>query len=51
MMRYGQDYIDLGEQAYNRQFETRRLAGVMEAARAMGYSLTAAPPQAHVPTG
>jgi transposase len=40
MMRYGQDYVDLGEQAYERKFETRRLAGLKEAARAMGYSLT-----------
>jgi transposase len=55
MMRYGQDYIDVGEQAYDRQFEARRLAGLKEAARSMGYSLTAAPaqaqPQAQVPAG
>jgi transposase len=39
MMRYGQDYVDIGEQAYERQFEARRLAGLKEAARSMGYSL------------
>jgi transposase len=51
MMRYGQDYIDVGEQAYDRRFEARRLAGLKEAARAMGYSLTAESAQAQAPTG
>jgi hypothetical protein len=43
MLRYGQDYVDAGEEAYDRQFEARRLAGLREAARAMGFSLTAQP--------
>ena len=51
MMRYGQDYIDVGEQAYERQFQARRLAGLKEAARAMGYSLTSESTQVHVPSG
>ena len=51
MMRYGQDYIDVGEKAYDRQFETRRLAGLKEAARALGYSLAAEPTQGQTPAG
>jgi transposase len=43
MLRYGQDYVDAGEEVYDRQFEARRLAGLREAARAMGFSLTAQP--------
>jgi len=40
MLRYGQDYIDVGETAYESQFQARRLAGLKEAARSMGYCLT-----------
>jgi transposase len=40
MLRYGQDYVDSGEQAYAHRFEIRRLAGLKEAARSLGYSLT-----------
>jgi transposase len=49
MMRYGQDYVDAGEKAYELQFEARRLAGLKETARAMGYSLTKEPLPATVP--
>ena len=38
MLRYGVDYIDVGEQAYELQFQNRRLAGLKEAARSMGYA-------------
>ena len=51
MMRYGQDYADVGEEAYERRFEARRLAGLKEAARSLGYSLTAQSPPAEPPTG
>jgi hypothetical protein len=34
MLRYGQDYVDIGEKAYEAQFEARRLASLKEAARA-----------------
>ena len=44
MLRYGQDYVDIGEQAYERKSEARRLAGLKEAARSLGYSLTREPP-------
>lgn len=51
MMRYGQDYIDIGEQTYDRQFEARRLAGLKEAARSMGYSLMPQPTTAEASAG
>jgi transposase len=50
MIRYGQDYVDTGEKAYDRQFEARRLAGLKEAARSLGYSLTTEPTPAAVAT-
>jgi len=40
MIRYGQDYVDVGERTYELQFETRRLAGIKDAAKSLGYSLT-----------
>ena len=39
MLRYGQDYADIGERAYEHQFEIRRLAAITEAARNLGYAL------------
>ena len=38
-IRYGQDYVDIGEKA----FEARRLASLKEAARDLGYTLTPEP--------
>jgi hypothetical protein len=43
MLRYGQDYVDDGEKAYELRFQTRRLAGLQEAAKSMGYSLIPVP--------
>jgi len=43
MLRYGQDYVDVGEKAYELQFQVRRLAGIKEAARALGYTLIKEP--------
>jgi transposase len=43
MLRYGQDYVDIGEQAYERQFTTRRLASLVEAAKSLGYTLLQQP--------
>jgi hypothetical protein len=40
MMRYGQDYLDIGEVAYDRQFEARRLATLKQTAKSMGFELT-----------
>ena len=49
MLRYGQDYVDIGEQAYEQRFRLRRLAGLHEAAKALGYTLTHANEPAPVP--
>jgi transposase len=40
MLRYGQDYVDVGDKAYEAQFQLRRLASLKEAARSLGYILT-----------
>ena len=39
MLRYGHDYVDIGEQAYESQFQIRRLSAITEAARDLGYTL------------
>lgn len=44
MLRFGQDYVDIGEAAYESQFAVRRLAGIKEAARSLGYNLVAQAP-------
>jgi len=39
MLRHGHDYVDIEEKAYDRQFESRRLAALTETARSLGYTL------------
>ncbi len=39
MLRYGHDYVDIGEKAYDRQFQIRRLAALTETAKNLGYTL------------
>jgi transposase len=39
MLRYGHDYVDIGEKAYDHHFQTRRLAALTETARTLGYTL------------
>ena len=39
MLRYGHDYVDIGEQAYDRQFQIRRFAALTETAKDLGYTL------------
>lgn len=39
MLRYGHDYVDIGDKAYDHRFQTRRLAALTETARALGYTL------------
>lgn len=46
MLRYGQDYVDAGQEAYERQFEARRIAAITETARSLGFNLVP-----HVATG
>lgn len=38
-LRYGHLYTDIGEKAYELAFQTRRLAGLKEAAKSLGYDL------------
>lgn len=42
MLRYGHDYVDMGAEAYEAQFEASRLAGLKRAAKSLGYALTPA---------
>jgi len=39
MLRYGHDYVDIGEKAYDRRFQLRRLAALTETAKSLGYTL------------
>lgn len=39
MLRYGHDYVDIGERAYAHRFQIRRLAALTETAKRLGYSL------------
>lgn len=39
MLRYGHDYVDIGERAYDRQFQVRRLAALTDTATSLGYRL------------
>lgn len=39
MLRYGQDYIDIGEDLYEARFRQRRLAGLTDAAKSLGFKL------------
>jgi transposase len=38
-LRYGHDYVDIGEKAYEQRFQCRRLAAITETARSLGYTL------------
>ena len=40
MLRYGQDYVDVGEAAYEERFQARRLAALSDAAKSLGFTLT-----------
>lgn len=43
MLRYGQDYVDAGEKAYEKRFEQRRLAALRKSAAALGFELVQTP--------
>jgi transposase len=45
LLRHGDDYVDIGEAAFEQRFQVRRLAGIQEAARSLGYRLVAEEPQ------
>jgi len=45
MLRFGTDYVDIGEKAYEEKFKQRRIASIKEAARSLGLKvLPASPP-------
>jgi transposase len=39
MLRYGTEYVDIGEAAYELHFRERQLSSIEEAARSLGYRL------------
>jgi hypothetical protein len=39
MLRYGQDYVDIGEEQYEAQFRLQRIAGLKDAAKSLGFNL------------
>jgi transposase len=39
MLRYGHDYVDIGEQAYEAQFRIRRIQSLKASAESLGYTL------------
>jgi transposase len=43
MLRFGQDYVDIGEQAYEARFEARRLASLQQTAATLGFTLVKDP--------
>ena len=43
MLRFGQDYVDAGEQAYESRFEARRLASLQQTAASLGFTLVKDP--------
>lgn len=44
MLKYRQDYLDIGQHAFEKTFRDKRLAGIQRAAKDMGYSLAPLPP-------
>ena len=42
MLRYGTDYVDAGQQAYEKQYRDRVLTNLQHKARAFGYQLVQA---------
>lgn len=42
MLRYGHDYVDIGEKAYEQRLQSRRLAAITETARSLGHTLVPA---------
>ena len=39
MLRFGQDYVDEGADAYDARFKINRLAGIQRAANQLGYDI------------
>lgn len=47
MLRWGHDYVDIGDNAYELRFREKRVAGMQRAAESLGYELV---PQAQPAT-
>lgn len=45
MLRHGQDYVDIGERAYEQRFQQRRLASLRDTAESLGFQVV--PKEAH----
>jgi transposase len=43
MLRFGQEYVDIGEKAYDDKFHVRRLAALNQNAKALGFTLVRDP--------
>jgi transposase len=43
MLRFGEDYVDIGEQAYEAKFEAQRLASLEQMAKSLGFTLVKDP--------
>jgi transposase len=43
MLRYGHDYVDVGDKAYEQRFQARRILALTETARTLGYTLVPQP--------
>ena len=39
ILRYGRDYVDIGEKAYGKRFRVQRVMGLSAAARSLGFNL------------
>jgi transposase len=46
LLRYGHDYVDIGEQAYQKRFEAKRLYALNQTAKEFGYRLVKTSPAA-----
>ena len=42
MLRYGHEYVDIGEKAYEELFESRRFQSLTASAKSIGYKLVPA---------
>jgi hypothetical protein len=48
MLRFGHEFVDIGDEAYNKLFEKRRLEGLKMAAKSIGYAMVKIPENCEV---
>ena len=46
LLRWGQDYVDVGAEAYERRFRSQRIKGLQQAAESLGYEIVPQTPAA-----